>query len=592
LPVLSLAGRRFFRKTIFSANMEINVPQEQPVGRTTVFVSNPNHSTPKAKYIQNNIFRNQKHIKSTKKNEIMKKRMFLPALMLIAGLLASCSGGEENYSLIPVKSGDQWGYINHKGEYVINPQFNDADFFREGLALVKSSDGKTGYIDEDGKYVIAAEYKDGTPFSEGLAFVVSDGGAPVCIDKSGEKKFTLEQAKRVYWFIDGLALFQTPDNHWGFIDKSGQVVINRQFEAIGSFPSEGLIPIRQNEKWGYADKNGNIVINPQFERASSFYEGKASFSNGKKYGFIDTKGNYIINPQFDNAYNFSDGLAIVKQGNKWGYVTGDGKIEINPQFDEALPFNSGMAAVEQGGSWGFIDKTGKIAINPQFDAVSRFNGNIALVKSSKQWGVIDKNGKYVVNPQYDDMKASYFSPKNELYFNVVSDFYDTSEFIAKFFERAGNNAFDGVNASTTLQNLLENATYGDGINADYNSQYVVNYKNSQKLTGDISISQVSFKGDSAFYSGSYYSKEYHFGTKVYAISYTFSLSGEARNKNAAITNALIAEIEKRYNIKLTETEDESGDSDYIWYEGSNEVFYFMLTPESDRKITLDIQFKQ
>jgi hypothetical protein len=517
-------------------------------------------------------------------------KQFLLMLVAVTGILLSCSKQQADYSLIPVKSGESWGYVNPKGEYVINPQFAEADFFRDGLAYVKSSEGKVGYIGTDGKYAIAAEYKEGTPFSEGLAFVVAYGGAPVCIDKKGNKKFELQQAKRVEWFAEGLAVFTTADGKSGFVDKSGKVVINPQFGYAYSF-SEGLALVLQDGKYGYIDKTGKIVISAQFEAASSFHGGKANFTNGKKYGFIDKKGNYVINPQFEYASLFYGGLGLVKSGDKWGYIAESGEIVINPQFDNADIFQNGLAPFRQNGSWGFIDKKGKIVINPQFDRASVFYGNMAFVKSGKQWGIIDKNGKYTVNPQFDEIKDNIYLDLKLMWCYVTSDFYDTSELIGEFFKRAEGNSFDGIDASFTLQNLLDNKIYGDGVKVSYDSPYVVEYKKSQKLTSDISISKVSFGGYGAFYTESYYNKAYNFDTKINGMTYEFYLTGEARSKGIAITNALSAEIQKRYNIKLEHFKDESGDSDTEWYGGENDTFGIWVTPKSDRIIELRIGFK-
>ena len=45
-----------------------------------------------------------------------------------------------------------WGYINEQAEWVIPPQYDSADGFRDGLALVEQ-DGKLRYIDHDGAVV-------------------------------------------------------------------------------------------------------------------------------------------------------------------------------------------------------------------------------------------------------------------------------------------------------------------------------------------------------------------------------------------------------------------------------------------------------
>ncbi|MGO9002185.1 MAG: WG repeat-containing protein, partial [Limisphaerales bacterium] len=36
-----------------------------------------------------------------------------------------------------------------------------------------------------------------------------------------------------------------------------------------------LFPVVVGDRWGFADKSGNVVINPQFERAEPFASGLA-----------------------------------------------------------------------------------------------------------------------------------------------------------------------------------------------------------------------------------------------------------------------------------------------------------------------------
>jgi hypothetical protein len=454
-----------------------------------------------------------------------------------------------------VKSGEKWGYINKKGEYKINPQFQDVGFFYDGLARVVSSNGKVGYISEDGKYAIPAKFKNGTNFSEGLAFVVSDGGHPTCIDKSGETKFQLKQAKYVASFSEGLAMFITVDEKVGFVDKTGKVVINPQFEIALPF-FEGFAAVCQDDKWGFIDKTGKIVINLQFESVGIFQNGKSVFSDGNQVGFIDTKGAYVINPQFDLARSFREGMALIQSGRQYGYITENGKIEINPQFDRAYSFNSGLALIEQDDKYGYIDKTGKIQINPQFDDATSFFDDIAFVENADKWGIIDKQGKYLVNPQFDFVKRNL-----DNFSYVISDFYDASAFIKKFFEKAGDNSFDGFDTASTLQTIVDNTIYGDDVNA--NDKYIAHCYNIQEITDDISISKTLFHFVNPIYErvttydtywGYKYetgtTKKYKFAEKIAAIEYQFDLSGDARNKGGSIANALKTEIERRYNVKM------------------------------------------
>jgi hypothetical protein len=208
--------------------------------------------------------------------------------------------------LAPVKLGQRWGYIDQSGKYAINPQFevNIIGVFSGGLAMMMIG-GKVGYIDRAGKMVIPPQYRETAQFSQGLAPVLKG-------------------------------------DQWGFIDKSGKFIIQPQYDAllgsakargwVGSdFPegwvgfSEGLTPVKVGNVWGYIDQSGKLVINPQFEEAQSFSEGLAAIKLGDRWGYIDKSGKIIINPQYGEAEDFSNGLAFIpdQQG---GYIDRTGRF--------------------------------------------------------------------------------------------------------------------------------------------------------------------------------------------------------------------------------------------------------------------------
>lgn len=88
----------------------------------------------------------------------------------------------------------KFGYINEKGEAVISFQFDDADFFSEGLAKVGKFDYSWndqpyyiyGFINTRGDLVIDYQFSSSSDFKNGIAEVSKDGES-YWIDKKGNR---------------------------------------------------------------------------------------------------------------------------------------------------------------------------------------------------------------------------------------------------------------------------------------------------------------------------------------------------------------------------------------------------------------------
>ena len=63
------------------------------------------------------------------------------------------------------------------------------------------------------------------------------------------------------------------DNAWGFINATGEMVIEPQFTRTSDEMSEGLIAVEVDEKWGYINGSGAMVIPPAFDSAYAFQRG-------------------------------------------------------------------------------------------------------------------------------------------------------------------------------------------------------------------------------------------------------------------------------------------------------------------------------
>ena len=291
-----------------------------------------------------------------------KKWAIIIAVLVIgaaAALFGTMSGGgsSNDYEgkLVPIldNSNDKWGYADTLGNIVVEPQYDYAYSFSEGLASVNN--GNYGFIDKTGKQVIPCIYEDASDFSDGLARVDKDG-------------------------------------KYGFIDKTGKVVVEPQYNWIDHF-YEGLAQVDKDGKYGFIDKTGKVVVEPQYDYMHSFKDGLAMVEKNGKYGFIDKTGRVVIGLQYDYAGSFSEGLAAVHKDGKCGFIDKTGRVVIEPQYDRAYSFSEGLAAVHKDGKSGFIDKTGRVVIGLQYDSAGSFSEGLAWVYKDGKEFCIDKTGR-------------------------------------------------------------------------------------------------------------------------------------------------------------------------------------------------------
>lgn len=99
---------------------------------------------------------------------------FLPNEMTLIcpPIFKEVSQSKDNMVRIKDESG-MYGYIDLEENYFIKPQFENAEFFHCGRALVRDKgNGKYGYIDKSGNLVIPFKYIWARTFKDNLAFVV------------------------------------------------------------------------------------------------------------------------------------------------------------------------------------------------------------------------------------------------------------------------------------------------------------------------------------------------------------------------------------------------------------------------------------
>lgn len=345
------------------------------------------------------------------------------------------------------KSEEAYGYIDRNGKMVIQPGYDEAGPFSEGLAAVKIGE-RFGFVDKTGAMKIEPRFSEAGSFKEGLAAVVDASAVEKLygfIDKEG--KFVIEPAfEDAHSFQEGVAAVKFKrgdgvgsDAQWGYIDKTGKTVIKPQFSDANEF-NKGLAIIQNGQHYGVIDRDGTFLVKPSYQlilqspdntltylKLSGSVMGLTGMGHnwivtGGLFGFLDSKGKTIIKPTYDGATPFSEGLACVATGAKekdgrprtWTYIDANGNKTIDGKYSFGLPFSEGLAPVAKGrwqmgmspslvaAKWGFIDKKGKVIVPLTFDDAYPFAGGMARVVTDDKTGFLDHNGKIAIEPKYSD----------------------------------------------------------------------------------------------------------------------------------------------------------------------------------------------
>lgn len=386
-----------------------------------------------------------------------KQLSFLMLLILLCGLIAPVSEikAEEkvyyiNYdwtgSLIKIadKSNstleEKYGFMNNKGEVIVEPQYSYVGSFSEDLALVRK-EGKYGYIDKKGREVIPLKFDYAEDFKDGEALVRLKGVNGI-INKHG-KVFYMKNSQEYFDMTkisDDLYKVRKDWNEECLIKKKGKVVVFvNKYDSIFGF-HEGMAKVEKNGQYGFINKKGKVVVPVKYGYASDFHEGLAAVNGG---GFINKKGKLIIPIKYEAVGDFHEGLVAVKKDEKCGFINKTGKVVVPAKYGDVREFYEGLAAVEKDGKWGFINKTGKVVIPFKYSYVSYFNeGLAALAALMKNGGLsyLEKNGKMIIPFKFarpiEDLRKLDFT-KREVKVKVDSTEYSNqilyySEYLGDF----------------------------------------------------------------------------------------------------------------------------------------------------------------
>lgn len=323
-------------------------------------------------------------------------------LILFLACTVPAFAQEPDMNLIPYRQDGLWGYANPAKSIIIKPEFEEAEFFHEGFAVVKKG-GKYGYINTVGKVVIPFKFFVAKPFRYGF------------FDKSGNSKpgdGAINSQKTV--LFAGASL--QASGYEICIDTKG--VTMPKCPAI----SETSTPdISKGDITTTVTNYSTIQKSDLFDKITGDYKIIAGADEtyyiavrNNNYGVFNNKFEVIVPFEYKSIEKINIGpmvyLKVEKDGLK-GVLFGTGSPYLaveNSRLD--------LVKAKDGSSFFIFTKDGKSGVrNTRYenvlegiydDVTFADNGSgFILTAGDKTKGYYFINGAKLITPQYADVKA-------------------------------------------------------------------------------------------------------------------------------------------------------------------------------------------
>jgi len=207
--------------------------------------------------------------------------------------------GSFNEGFARVQKDGKFGYINTKGEQIVECKFDNGGDFNEGFAVVLK-DGKCGYINTKGEQIVECKFNYACNLSEGFAAVAKDGKLGY-INTKGEQ---IVECKfdDAYDFNEGFARVQK-DGKWGYINTKGRPVIfderKNEIEVLDKAidrSNNTFYLSRLGDKFGLLDESFNVIVKNsiygKFEVLQRINETTFLIKIAGRELFVDSEGNF------------------------------------------------------------------------------------------------------------------------------------------------------------------------------------------------------------------------------------------------------------------------------------------------------------
>lgn len=333
------------------------------------------------------------------------------------------------------ENGYQYGYINYKGDLLLETEYNEVNRVTEilddnNIYLLAFKNGQAGIL-KNKKYIVEHKFEDVEYNSKNKLFITQKFSKQGIVNIEGKQILNTEYDSI---FISGnKILAQKEDETYVFNIEGKQEEKTGKDELIATENENYFITIDTNEKYGLTNKNGDILVGNEYQYMEYAFGDYFIVTKNGKIGVINSLHEIKVDFVYDVIQKLEDSnvlQAILIKDNSIDLYNKDiekvssmknaviyqkdNSIKIVSDNDFAYFDNNGDAisnkeilkennlfAYKQDGKWGFLNKEDQIQIEAKYDMVTEFNEyGFAGIKQNDKWGVINIEGKVIVEPSY------------------------------------------------------------------------------------------------------------------------------------------------------------------------------------------------
>lgn len=372
------------------------------------------------------------------------KIMNLKQLLCLAGLVLSMNVQAQELKIHVDKKG-KIGYVDQNGNEVIKCQYESAQPFNDGIAIVTKG-GKSGIIDTKGTVLLPLKYTQIFPWNKNL-YLIKSGKLMGLANHEGKvvlpAKYSLISRPNCY----GKALIAlggkaTPINKktymakakYGIINVNGDILVEAKYKGLYEFAFDGknLTQLHEGKSLSFSN---HITTDTLITDCSYLgFSGNSFGSNNA--GIMDGNGKEILKPGLYNiVMQPQSGMVRYYNTTKKQTICGYHNLNTGKGF-EAAKFDSkfldinfwthgdfiGEIAPVNGSSWSFINNSGT-TVRTGYSSLkhSIASGLWAAKNNTGTWDVFDDYNRDVASLSgYEEIEFPSFKEDKQI-FSVKKD---------------------------------------------------------------------------------------------------------------------------------------------------------------------------